>query len=252
MTSKRIQFRNPTGKLLAGRLDLPASGQPAAFGIFAHCFTCSKDLKAAAYVSRALTSTGIGMLRFDFTGLGESEGNFADTTFSSNVSDLLTAADYLSGHHGPVRLMVGHSLGGAAVLHAAGDVASCRGVATIGTPADPAHVTRHLEDNLSEIARKGEAEVVVQGRPFRFRRSFLSDLEQTDTPTAVRALARPLLILHAPLDDVVAIDHAGRIYQAARHPKSFIALDGVDHLLGDPVDARYVGGLIGAWFSRYA
>ena len=251
MPSRALQFENPAGKLLAGRLDLPPDGPPRAYGLFAHCFTCSKDLKAAAYVCRSLADHGIGMLRFDFTGLGDSQGDFADTTFSSNIDDLETAAAYMAREHQPVRLMVGHSLGGAAVLRAAGRIPSCRGVATIGTPADPSHVARHLEDSLNAINQHGEAEVMVEGRAFHFRRSFLDDLAGNAMPAAVGQLGLPLLILHSPLDDVVGVENAGRLYQAARHPKSFVALDGVDHLLSNPDDARYVGRLIGAWFSRY-
>lgn len=251
MRFEKVFFTNDSGQRLAARLDLPETDPPRAWALFAHCFTCTKDLKAAANISRAMTGEGVGVLRFDFTGLGESEGVFSETTFSSNVDDLVAAARFLEQQHAPPRVLVGHSLGGAAVLQAAGRIASARAVVTIGAPADPRHVVRHLEGVRQEIETTGEAPVELAGRTFRIGKSFLEDLEAARMAETIRRLDRALLVFHAPLDDVVGIENAGRIFQAARHPKSFISLDRADHLLTDSADSQYVGRLIAAWAAPY-
>ncbi len=251
MKYKKLTFRNSRGATLAARVDLPADEAPRAFALFAHCFTCSKDLKAAAYISRALTDHGLAVLRFDFTGLGESQGDFADTTFTTNVEDVQAAAALLAAEFEGPRLLIGHSLGGAAVLQAAVGVPTARAVVTIGSPADPRHVLRRMEPVRDRIEARGEAEVELDGRPFRIKKQFLDDLEKNRAQPAIRRLGKALLVMHAPLDDTVEIDHAGRIFMAARHPKSFISLDGADHLLSRREDAAYAGSLIAAWAERY-
>ncbi len=244
-----VRFPGAAGAELAGRLHRPP--RPRAFALFAHCFTCGKDLAAARRIADTLASRGVGVLRFDFTGLGESGGSFTDTTFSSNVDDLLAAARFLGETEAPPALLVGHSLGGAAVLAAAGSLPSVRAVATIGAPADPQHVAHLFDDARDELAATGEAVVRLAGRPFRIAQGFLDDLAEQRQGARLRALGRALLILHAPGDAVVGIDNARRLYQAARHPKSFVSLDGADHLLSRPADARYAAGLVATWAERY-
>jgi len=214
-------------------------------------FTCSKNLKAAANISRSLTDAGIAVLRFDFTGLGESEGDFADSNFSANVSDLLAAARFLEQEHIAPAILVGHSLGGTAVLEAAADISSAVAVATIGAPATSAHVRHLFTATRQEIDVQGEAEVLLGGRPFTVKKQFLDDLEQHDLPQSVAGLRRALLIMHAPLDDLVEIDCASELFRHAKHPKSFISLDKADHLLSKAEDSRYAGALLAAWASRY-
>lgn len=250
MPSERIEFVGSLGEPLAGRLDTP-DARPHAWAIFAHCFTCSKDSKAAAYIARALSESGFGVLRFDFTGLGGSGGDFANTHFSSNVDDLLAAADWLREQHGAPALLIGHSLGGAAVLAAAQRVADCQAVVTLGAPFDPAHVTHQLGDELQVIEAEGEASVSLAGRQFKIRRAFVEDLNGQPQADRIRALAKPLLILHAPLDKTVGVDNARRIFETAVHPKSFVALDGADHLLNSAEDAQFAANLIAAWSRRY-
>jgi uncharacterized OsmC-like protein/fermentation-respiration switch protein FrsA (DUF1100 family) len=244
-----IRFAGAQGHELVARLELPAAA-PRAYALFAHCFTCSKDSKAAAYIGRALAARGIAVLRFDFTGLGQSSGEFADTNFSSNVQDVVSAARYLEAHHGAPEILIGHSLGGTAVLAAALEVATARAVVTIGSPYDARHVARLLKDAESLDAR-GEATVDIGGRPFRIRKQFFEDLERHDPQRTLRELDRALLVLHSPRDTVVSIDHAAKIFVAARHPKSFVSLDDADHLLTDAHDAAYVAEVLGAWSSRY-
>ena len=250
--SERLTIPREGGAALAARLDLPA-GDPVAYALFAHCFTCSKDLHAVRRIGAALAERGIGVLAVDFTGLGMSEGAFEDTSFSTSVDDLVHAADYLAREHGAgPQLLVGHSLGGAAVLAAAERVASARAVATIGAPCDPDHV-RHLfvavED---EIHAEGEATVDIGGRPFTLRREFLDDLDNHDTMRErIGGLRKALLVFHAPQDRTVEVEQARHIFEAARHPKSFVSLDGADHLLTDPDDARYVANVLAAWAGRY-
>ena len=248
---KRETFRNRDGELLSGRLDLPPGGLPGAYALFAHCFTCTKDSRAAAYISRALTDNNIAVFRFDFTGLGESAGDFAETNFSSNVTDLVAAADFMQTNYTGPRLLIGHSLGGAAVIRAAAQINSARAVVTIGSPHDPGHVLRHFQGYREEIERRGSAAVAIEGRPFRIKKTFLDDLEGNRGTGAVRNLNRALLVLHSPQDDTVGIDNAAAIFKEARHPKSFVSLDDADHLLSRPADARYAGLLIAAWADRY-
>lgn len=247
---ERFEFENPAGQKLTGRLDLP-SDAPRAMALFAHCFTCSKNAKAATNVSQALTASGIGVLRFDFTGLGNSEGDFANTNFSSNVDDLYAAADALRSRHRAPDLLIGHSLGGAAVLAAAPGIPESRAVATIGAPSDPGHVVHLLGGHLDQIEQDGEAEVVLGGRRFRIRRQFVDDVREAGLLAALPKLKRSLMIFHSPVDDLVGLDHARKLFEAARHPKSFVALDGADHLLTRPEDARFVADTLAAWAYRY-
>lgn len=250
MPSLRIAFPGSQGVRLAARLDLPET--PArAFALFAHCFTCSKDSRAPTHIGKALVDQGIALLRFDFTGLGGSEGDFENTNFSSNVGDLVAAADWLRQEHAAPSILIGHSLGGAAVLAAAARVQESRAVVTINAPFSPAHVTNQFADGRAQIESEGEATVSIAGRPFKVKREFLQDLGGQRQEDRIRQLRRPLLIMHAPTDAVVGIDNATAIYTAARHPKSFIALDGADHLLLRAEDARYAARVMAAWVSRY-
>ncbi|MDT8437016.1 MAG: alpha/beta fold hydrolase [Gemmatimonadota bacterium] len=250
MPSEKIRFPGSEGARLAARLDRPEGGE-VAWALFAHCFTCSKDLKAVVNISAALNAEGIAVMRFDFTGLGESEGEFGDTSFVSNVEDLVAAARFLESEHAAPRILVGHSLGGAAALQAADHVPSAVAVATIGAPADPAHVAHLLSGAEDEIREQGSAEVTLAGRTFRIGRKFLDDLEGTRQEERIRSLDRALILFHSPADRTVGIENAARIYQAAKHPKSFISLDDADHLLLDPSDARYVGEVLAAWARKY-
>lgn len=251
MRSIKIEFTNAAGQQLAGRLDLPEDERPIAYALFAHCFTCGKDIKAAAYLARALCREKIALMRFDFAGLGQSEGDFADTTLSGNVADLEAAAAYLAQHHQAPQLLIGHSFGGAAILHAARRLSGVKAVVTIAAPYDPQHVTRHLIPVCDQLESQGEAEVTIGGRSITLRRSLLDDLAGRDPAEVVGDLGAALLVMHAPGDQVVSIDNAARIYQAAKHPKSFITLDSADHLLSDQQDARYAGSLIATWAKRY-
>ncbi len=249
MPTERFDFDSGEHRL-AGRLETPVT-PPTAYALFAHCFTCSKDIAAASRISRALVAEGIAVLRFDFTGLGNSDGDFANTNFSSNVDDLVAAAAALEAAYAAPQLLVGHSLGGAAVLAAAEHLPSVKAVVTIGAPADPAHVKHLFAGELDDITRDGRAEVTLAGRRFTIEKQFVEDLEEQRTSERVHRLRRALLILHAPLDELVSIDEARKIYTSAMHPKSFIALDGADHLLSRPRDSQYVGRAIAAWASRY-
>lgn len=249
-SSEKVTFQGAAGEQLAGRLDLP-TGRVRACVLFAHCFTCSKDLPAVTRISRALAARGFAVLRFDFTGLGGSEGEFANTNFSSNVQDLVAAAGFLRQRLEAPELLVGHSLGGAAVLVAAHEIPECRAVATIGAPADPGHVRHLLSGRLEEIEERGEADVELAGRTFTLRKQFLDDLERQEHEHLIGRLGRALLVFHAPTDEVVGIDNARRIFEAARHPKSFVSLDDADHLLTGRRDAEYVSEVLAAWASRY-
>ncbi len=251
MRIEKFDFPGSRGQRLAALLDLPLDGRPSAYALFAHCFTCSKNVKAAHHLCRALTAEGIAVLRFDFTGLGESGGDFAETGFRSNVEDVIAAARALATAYEEPRLLIGHSWGGAAVLQAAPAVPSCRAVATVAAPYDPRDVFRFLGSAAQEISARGEAEVAIGGRPFLLRRKFLEDLEGLDPARTIRELNRALLVLHAPEDETVDITHAQRIFEAARHPKSFVALEGADHLLSNPADSRYAAAVIAAWARRY-
>lgn len=248
-TIQRHEIEHPAGHTLAAVLDLPPEA-PRVFALFAHCFTCGKNLRAAARIARQLAHQGIATLRFDFTGIGESDGAFEGTSFRSNVEDLQVAAEWLRARYRAPELLIGHSLGGAAVLAAAPHLPECRAVVTVGAPADPAHVKHLMAADLETIRREGQAEVTLAGRRFTVGSRFLEDLEDLGHEQTIAALGRELLILHAPDDSVVALENAGRIYAAARHPKSFHALAGADHLLSDPADADHVARLIAVWAGR--
>lgn len=251
MKTQVVNFTGSQGDKLVARLDTPDDGTIRAYALFAHCFTCNKNLRAVSNINKALTDQAVAVLRFDFTGLGESEGDFADTNFSSNIDDLVLAAEFMGEIAERPQLLVGHSLGGAAVLQAAKRIPSCRAVATIGAPYEPSHVTHLLACELDEIERTGVADVILAGRKFTIKKQFLDDLEEKTMNLTLRDLRRALLVLHAPLDDTVGINNAGSIFQAARHPKSFIALDGADHLLTKGRDSRYAGAMIASWAAHY-
>ncbi|WP_050602097.1 bifunctional alpha/beta hydrolase/OsmC family protein [Ruegeria sp. 6PALISEP08] len=250
MPTERITFAGHDGSQLAARLDLP-DGPVLATALFAHCFTCSKDIPAARRISARLAAMGIAMLRFDFTGLGHSEGEFANTTFTSNVEDLISAAQYLAGRNMAPALLIGHSLGGAAVLRARAGIPTVKAVVTLGAPADPGHVSHHFEDALPQIEQDGSAEVSLGGRPFRIGKAFVDDIAQSALTAAIADLKAALLILHAPRDETVSIDNASTIFLAAKHPKSFVTLDDADHLITRAADAEYAADVISAWVSRY-
>ncbi|WP_378184122.1 alpha/beta fold hydrolase [Aquimarina sp. SS2-1] len=251
MSLSKISFTNAEGQTLSGRLELPADQHPHNFALFAHCFTCNKNLGAVRNISRALTSQGFGVLRFDFTGLGESEGDFADTNFSGNVEDLVAAADFLTKEYQAPSLLIGHSLGGAAAVFAAAAIDSIKAVATVGAPSDPIHVQHLLRSGLEEIEANGKAVVNLSGRDFTIKKQFLDDLEKKSLPTVAKNLGKALLVLHSPQDTTVGIRNAEEIYHAAKHPKSFVTLDGADHLLMRKEDSIYVGKVIAGWSSRY-
>ena len=251
MSTLHVSFPNADGVTLAGRLDLPDAAAPRAFALFAHCFTCSKDLRAVRRIAQALTDHDIGVLRFDFTGLGHSEGDFADTTFSSNTDDLVAAAQWLAAHYEAPSILIGHSLGGGAVLRVATRIPSSKAVVTIGAPAEPEHVAQLLRSSREQIERDGTAEVELAGRRFNIRKEFLEDLEAAESISRVADLRRALLVMHSPRDLQVGIENAQAIYVAARHPKSFVTLDDADHLMTDPRDALYAGRMIATWVERY-
>jgi uncharacterized OsmC-like protein/alpha-beta hydrolase superfamily lysophospholipase len=250
MRSQRFDFIGTDGQRLSGRWDLP-EGRAHAHALFAHCFTCTKSSVAAVRIARALTNAGIGVLRFDFTGLGQSEGDFADTTFGGSVRDLQAAARAMAADGRAPGLLVGHSLGGAAVLAAASQLPSVKAVATIAAPSDVQHVTRLFQDELQLLMTHGEAEVSLGGRPFKLRRAFVDDLQAHDQRQRIAQLRRALLVMHAPGDSIVGIDNASSIFLAAHHPKSFVSLDDADHLLTRPADAEYAARVIAAWAARY-
>jgi putative redox protein len=251
MQFKKLEFANAAGQRLSARLDLPADSKPVAYSLFAHCFTCSKNIKAISHISQALTRKGFAVLRFDFTGLGESEGEFADTNFSSNVDDLVMAAHFMADNFRAPQILIGHSLGGAAVLQAAAKIPSALAVITIAAPADPSHVSRALGDSKEIIERRGEAKVDLAGRTFKIKKQFIDDLGSVRMQETIRNLDRALLILHSPVDDIVGIENAANIFKTARHPKSFISLDQADHLLMDRRDSLYAGSIIATWAFRY-
>ena len=250
MPAERFDFPNAQGQKLAALLDRPP-GEARAYALFAHCFTCGKDVHAAKRIADGLTALDIAVLRFDFTGLGSSEGEFANTTFSSNVADLVAAANELRRIARPPAILIGHSLGGAAVLAAASDVPEARAVVTIAAPSDPTHVTGLFKDHLGDISAKGEVEVALAGRPFRISRGFVDDLAEHRLLERIANLRKALLVFHSPTDEVVGIENATRIFIAAKHPKSFVSLAGADHLLSRRSDAGYVAGVIRAWAERY-
>jgi uncharacterized OsmC-like protein/alpha/beta superfamily hydrolase len=250
MRAERIEFPGTGGDALAARLELPAE-RPRAYVLFAHCFTCGMNVFAARRIAERLTDLGFAVLRFDFTGLGASEGDFANTNFSSNVDDLVQAADYLRRAHRAPDILVGHSLGGAAALMAAGRIPEVRAVATIGAPADPGHVAHLFGAASAEIEAAGEAEIELAGRTFRIRKQFLDDLKGQRLEDAIRAMRKPLAVFHSPIDDIVGIDNAAAIFRAAKHPKSFISLDTADHLLTRRSDAEYAATVLAAWSERF-
>jgi uncharacterized OsmC-like protein/alpha/beta superfamily hydrolase len=250
MATEKFQFEGEGGHQLAAALDLP-EGEPVAYALFAHCFTCGKDVLAARRIAVALAAKGIATLRFDFTGLGSSEGDFANSTFSSNVADLVRAADHLRKTKKAPTILIGHSLGGAAILAAAGQVPEAKAVVTIAAPSDPAHVTGLLKDHVETIRAQGRAQVSLAGRPFTIKREFLDDVAENPLMEKITHLRKALLVMHSPTDDTVGIDNATRIFVTAKHPKSFVSLFGADHLLSDRRDSSYVADMIAAWATRY-
>ena len=250
VASEKITFPGSQGHMLAARLETPLS-EPRAYALFAHCFTCSKDIFAASRIAGELAEQGIAVLRFDFTGLGNSEGDFANTNFSSNVDDLVAAADFLAEKYQAPKILIGHSLGGAAVLAAAPRIPSSVAVATIGAPCDPGHVAHLFEGVKEQIESEGEAEVNLGGRHFKIQKHFLEDIAESRLDDIIGHLKKALLIFHAPRDEIVGIDNAAHIFVAAKHPKSFVSLDDADHLLSHRRDSRYVAALISAWALRY-
>lgn len=251
MRFKKVSFKNAEGQELSGRLDFPLIGKPKAFVLFAHCFTCSKNLKSVEHISQAFTQQGMAILRFDFTGLGQSKGDFADTNFSSNLSDLKDAYEFLKENYEAPQIMVGHSLGGAAVLHVSGELDNVSAVATIGAPSTPDHVSHLLDSGREELEQTGEAEVNIGGRTFKMKKQFLDDLEAKKGSSVIKNLGKSLLVIHSPQDTIVGINNAQEIYLEAMHPKSFVSLDGGDHLMTKEGDAKYVGSIIANWASRY-
>jgi len=251
MKSERLSFRNKGGAVLGARLDLPDRGEASEFALFAHCFTCTKNLKSIGNINERLTESGIGVLRFDFTGLGDSEGDFSSTNFTTNVEDLQAAADFLTENYGSPALLIGHSLGGAAVLQAAGSVSSTAAVVTINAPCDTSHVIGLLGEAAVEAERDGEAPVRIGPRSFKITRQFIRNLEQTRMQEIIGGLDSPILVLHAPEDDTVGIKNGYRIFELARGPRSFISLNGADHLLLNERDSSYAGDLIAVWARRY-
>ncbi len=252
MSKVKLEFVNAEGHTLAGLLEMPP--QPIAiarYALFAHCFTCGKDIAAASRISRALAAEGIAVLRFDFTGLGNSDGDFSNTNFSSNVQDLIAAAEKLKQQFQAPQLLIGHSLGGAAVLSAAHQIESIKAVATIGAPATAKHVEHLFESKSEIIAQQGEALVGIGGRQFLIKNQMLDDIDKYNSTEQIAKLDAALVVFHSPVDTIVSIDQAAKIYQAAKHPKSFISLDNADHLLSKAADAEYVGKTLAAWASRY-
>ncbi|MFT4661104.1 MAG: putative OsmC-like protein/pimeloyl-ACP methyl ester carboxylesterase [Patiriisocius sp.] len=250
---KTSELKIPGGdqKILHAKLEIPANGVLRQCAIFAHCFTCNSNLSVVRNVSRVLTSQGIAVLRFDFTGLGKSEGEFAESNFSSNVEDLISVYNFMEANYKKPGILIGHSLGGAAILMAASLLPDIKAMITIGAPAEPAHVQHLLGDSLSEIKEKGEAEVNIGGRPFRVQKQFIEDLENNDLLATVKKIKKPYLILHSPQDSIVKIENAAKLYHAAFHPKSFVTLDGADHLLSKKEDSIYAANVIGAWLGKY-
>ncbi len=251
MSTVKIKFKNNAGYELSAKIEFPESGSPIGFALFAHCFTCNKNLTAIRNISRSLTNNGIAVLRFDFTGLGESEGEFEDTNFSSNVEDLVSAAKFLEKEYQAPNILIGHSLGGAAVVFAAHNIPSVKAVATIGAPCNPKHVSHLLRTGIEEINAKGVAAIMIGGREFTIQKQFLDDINEKNMAATLKNLNRAILVLHSPQDSTVGIENAAHIYQSAWHPKSFISLNGADHLLSNKEDSLYVGKIIAIWSERY-
>lgn len=251
MKREKVTFKNSRGTTLSGSVELPENTSPKAFAIFSHCFTCNKNLINVKYISEALSEKRIAVLRFDFTGLGDSDGNFAETTFTSNIDDLLKAAEFLKNNYEVPKLLVGHSLGGAASIMATEQLDSVKALSLLGTPSTLDHIGRLFKNKLDEINLFGSAMIDVAGRDVEIGKGFVDDLANYNIKKTLNNLTKPLLILHSPQDEMVNIEHATAIFMAARHPKSFVALDGIDHLIKNIKDARYVGSLIGEWAMRY-
>ena len=251
MKSQKFSFTNKNGYELSAQIDFPVDQKPLAYAIFAHCFTCSKNLLAIKHISRGLTSKGIAVLLFDFTGLGGSEGEFESTTFTSNIQDIFAAADFLTENYESPKIIIGHSLGGAAALFAGSQLDCIEAVVTIGAPFDPYHVTKLLSEKIDDIKETGKATVNIGSRPFTIAKGFIDDLENHEPEKVAKELRKALLILHSPQDTIVGIENAAKIYSAAIHPKSFISLDGADHLLSKRADSTYAGNMIAAWVEKY-
>jgi uncharacterized OsmC-like protein/alpha/beta superfamily hydrolase len=251
MKIERLNFKNKDGFELSARLYLPLDEPPRFYAIFAHCFTCSKNFKAVSNISNTLSQLGIAVLSFDFTGLGNSEGNFEETGFSSNVDDLLAAADFLEKNYEAPKLLVGHSLGGSAVIFAAAELDYVEAVVTIGSPANPKHVKKLFESDITTIKKEGSAKVNIGGRSFRIKNDFVEDLESKNLPDLISKIRKAFLFLHSPQDQIVDISNAAELYQNAHHPKSFVSLDGADHLLSDEIESKYAGELISTWSKKY-
>jgi uncharacterized OsmC-like protein/alpha-beta hydrolase superfamily lysophospholipase len=251
MKNTKLEIINKKGYKLQSYLELPANQKPSYYAIFAHCFSCSSSLSAVRNITRSLTNFGFGVVRFDFTGLGRSEGEFAESHFSANVEDLLAVNDFMKLNYDAPSLLVGHSLGGAAVIVAASKLDNINAVATIGAPSTVSHVAHLFSHDTAEIKEKGEVEVHIGGRPFKINEEFVNDFSKTDLPAIIKKLRKPILVMHSPTDTIVGIENAREIYQNAKHPKSFISLDNADHLLSNSRDSNYVGRMIGAWVERY-
>ena len=251
MNTVRLEIKNRKGLKLQAYLELPANQKPNQFAIFAHCFSCNSNFNAVKNISRSLSNHGFGVLRFDFTGLGRSEGEFAESHFSANVEDLLDVSAFLEQNYKAPSLLVGHSLGGAAVIVAASKLENIKAVATVGAPATVGHVTHLFSHGINDIPEKGDVEVKIGGRPFKINQDFVDDFSKTDLPEIIKGLRKPILVMHAPFDTVVGIENAHEIYHNAIHPKSFVSLDDADHLLSRPKDSIYVGNMIGTWVERY-
>jgi len=251
MHTIKIAFDNGRGQQLSAILDRPVDDSPIAYAVFAHCFTCSKTFKAVRHISRALAAEGFAVLSFDFTGLGDSEGDFAETSFTSNVDDVVAAAEFLTGNYGAPAVLIGHSLGGAAVMMGASRISSATAVVTIAAPASLSHLSEILQPARSEVKRAGSAEIDLAGRRIRIGRALMDDLDEIKMGDAIADLGRALLVMHSPVDTVVGINNASTIFRAAMHPKSFVSLDRADHLLSEPLDSRYAAGVIANWSKKY-
>ncbi|MEX1190397.1 MAG: alpha/beta fold hydrolase [Brumimicrobium sp.] len=251
MKLTKVDFQNKTGETISARIDFPLDQKPLAYVLFAHCFTCNKNLTPVKNISRQLTDQGFAVFRFDFTGLGESEGDFENTNFSSNIEDLICAAEYMESEYEAPALIVGHSLGGAAVVYAGSKIKSVQAVATIAAPSSPDHVKNLFGKDLDQINEKGTAEVSIGGRSFNIKKQFLEDISEKNMQRILKDLRKPLLVMHSPQDKTVGVENASEIYKHAMHPKSFISLDGADHLLSDKKDSAYVGNVIASWSRRY-
>ncbi len=251
MHSKTVLFRNKNGLNLTGEIDFPIDKKPLSYALFAHFFTGSKNFTAVRNISRALTQNQIAVMRFDFTGLGKSEGDFANTNFTTNVDDLISAANFLETNYSSPKIIVGHSLGGAAAIYAANAIDSIEAIATIGAPSNPSHVEHLFEDHLDDIAADGEATLEIGGRPFTIKQQFIEDIHSQNLPLLLKGMRKPILIFHSPQDKVVTVNNAREIFKAAHHPKSYISLDGANHLLTNKKDSYYVGQVISSWANRY-